>query len=87
MLQARLKLSERRACRIVGQHRSTQRHSSLPGRGDDALRKRLHESAERESGGVSASLGGASPGGLVGQPQEGAGPMAGGGAESAGTHP
>jgi transposase InsO family protein len=42
MLQGRLGLSERRACQITGQHRSTQRHQ--PRRGadrDDALRERL----------------------------------------------
>ena len=32
MLQDRLGLSERRACRYVGQHRSTQRHSRGRGR-------------------------------------------------------
>ena len=42
MLRERLGLSERRACQITGQHRSTQRHQ--PRRGgerDDALRERL----------------------------------------------
>jgi len=44
MLVDRLRLSERRACQITGQHRSTQRHQ--PGRGgerDDALRERLRK--------------------------------------------
>jgi putative transposase len=43
MLQDRLGLSERRACQITGQHRSTQRH--LPSRAfdDGALRSRLRE--------------------------------------------
>ena len=44
MLMERLGLSERRACQITGQHRSTQRHQ--PGRGgdrDDALRERLRK--------------------------------------------
>ncbi len=44
MLQERLSLSERRACRITDQHRSTQRHE--PRRGgerDDALRARLRK--------------------------------------------
>jgi putative transposase len=44
MLQARLGLSERRACQVTGQHRSTQRHQ--PRRGadrDDALRERLRK--------------------------------------------
>ena len=30
MLQDRLELSERRACRVTGQHRSTQRRWSAP---------------------------------------------------------
>jgi len=30
MLQRRLGMSERRACRLVGQHRSTQRHIPVP---------------------------------------------------------
>jgi putative transposase len=41
MLQGRLALSERRACRVTGQHRSTQRRTPLRGRGDDALRSQL----------------------------------------------
>jgi putative transposase len=44
MLRERLRFSERRACQITGQHRSTQRH--LPWRGgdrDDALRARLRK--------------------------------------------
>ena len=42
MLQDRLGLSERRACRVTGQHRSTQRRPPARGRGDDALRTELH---------------------------------------------
>jgi putative transposase len=42
MLQQRLGLSERRACRVTGQHRSTQRHQPLcAGDRDDGLRARL----------------------------------------------
>jgi putative transposase len=41
MLQDRLALSERRACRITGQHRSTQRGVPTRGRGADALRQQL----------------------------------------------
>ena len=41
MLQDRLELSERRACRVTGQHRSTQRRPPAHGRGDDALRTAL----------------------------------------------
>lgn len=36
-------MSERRACQIAGQHRSTQRHRPQRRRGDDALRVRLRE--------------------------------------------
>ena len=42
MLQDRLELSERRACRVTGQHRSTQRRLPARGRGDEALRTELH---------------------------------------------
>ena len=38
MLQDRLELSERRACRVTGQHPSTQRRLPERDRGDDALR-------------------------------------------------
>ena len=38
MLQDRLGVSERRACRYVGQHRSTQRHESVVASDDGALR-------------------------------------------------
>jgi putative transposase len=41
MLQDRLGISERRACRIVGQHRSTQRHESDLAPDDQALRSQL----------------------------------------------
>lgn len=41
MLQTRFDLSERRACRIAGQHRSTQRRVPVRGQGDDALRSEL----------------------------------------------
>jgi hypothetical protein len=43
MLQDRLGLSERRACRVAGQHRSTQRHEPNVAPDDAALRKRLRE--------------------------------------------
>ncbi len=44
MLEARLELSERRACRITGQHRSTQRHRPRrPVDRDDALRGELRK--------------------------------------------
>jgi putative transposase len=41
MLQDRLGLSERRACQIAGQHRSTQRHQAAVAVDDAALRARL----------------------------------------------
>jgi putative transposase len=45
MLQARLGLSQRRACRIVGQHRSTQRHHPENPDPDKDLRRRLRDFA------------------------------------------
>jgi len=39
MLQDRLGLSERRACRFAGQNRSTQRHCPQVAQDDQALRK------------------------------------------------
>ena len=42
MLMDRLGLSERRACQITGQHRSTQRRADPLVGGDDGLRARLH---------------------------------------------
>jgi putative transposase len=43
MLEDRLGLSERRACQITGQHRSTQRRELCVARDDGALRGRLRE--------------------------------------------
>ena len=43
MLRERQSLSERRACRITGQHRSTQRHEPRRGDRDEALRARLRK--------------------------------------------
>ncbi len=43
MLQDRLSLSERRACEIAGQHRSTQRHEPRLPDDDERLRRRLRE--------------------------------------------
>jgi putative transposase len=45
MLMDRLGLSERRACRVAGQHRSTQRHRDPDVGRDDGLRRRLREIA------------------------------------------
>jgi putative transposase len=47
MLQDRLGISERRACRIVGQHRSTQRHEPEVGPDDAALRAELRRISRR----------------------------------------
>ena len=46
MLQARLDLSQRRACQIVGQHRSTQRHHPAQPDPDRELRERLRAFAK-----------------------------------------
>jgi len=46
MLQDRLGPSERRACRIAGQNRSTQRHCPQVAPDDAALRKRLRKISE-----------------------------------------
>ena len=45
MLCERLKLSERRACEITGQHRSTQRHEPELAPEEEALRRRLRRLA------------------------------------------
>jgi putative transposase len=42
-LRDRLGMSERRACRLAGQHRSTQRHRAVVADDDAALRARLRE--------------------------------------------
>jgi putative transposase len=48
MLRDRLGVSERWACRVVGQHRSTQRYEPTRAEDDAALRQRLREiSVER----------------------------------------
>jgi putative transposase len=47
MLQDRLGISERRACRIVGQHRSTQRHQPDLAPDDAALRAELRNISRR----------------------------------------
>jgi putative transposase len=48
MLQDRLKLSERRACEIAGQHRSTQRHEPIAAPDDQALRRALRKIANKK---------------------------------------
>lgn len=47
MLQDRLGLSERRACRFAGQNRSTQRHRPKVAPDDQALRRRLRKISEQ----------------------------------------
>jgi transposase InsO family protein len=47
MLQDRLGISERRACRYVGQHRSTQRHEPQVAGEDQALRSELRRISRR----------------------------------------
>jgi putative transposase len=46
MLEARLGLSQRRACQIVGQHRSTQRHEPVEADPDWELRRWLRDFAK-----------------------------------------
>ena len=46
MLRDRLCLSERRACRIAGQNRSTQRYCPQLAQADQALRARLRKISE-----------------------------------------
>jgi hypothetical protein len=43
MLRDRLGVSERWACRVVGQHRSTQRHEPETAGDDAALRASFHD--------------------------------------------
>ena len=47
MLVDRLGLSERRACRITGQNRSTQRHCPQVAPDEQALRRRLRKISEQ----------------------------------------
>ena len=47
MLRDRLNVSERRACRFIGQHRSTQRREPVAARDDQALRAALRAFAGR----------------------------------------
>jgi putative transposase len=57
MLRDRLGVSERRACRYVGQHRCTQRYESVRAADDAALRVELRKvSAERPRWGTAARI-------------------------------
>ena len=48
VLRERFGVAERRACRVVGQHRSTQRRPARPApAGDEKLRRRLRRFARR----------------------------------------
>jgi transposase InsO family protein len=47
VLQERLGISQRRACSIVGQHRSTQRHQPAVADPDGDLRERLRQFANK----------------------------------------
>jgi putative transposase len=70
MLQDRLALSERRACQIAGQHRSTQRNEPLRALDDDALRARLRKiSRDRPRWGYRRAHAQLLEGGLGTQPQ------------------
>ena len=80
MLQDPLDISERRACEIARQHRSTQRHEPKLAGDDQALRARLRElSAQRPRWGLPPSPREALRGGLVSQPQARAADLARGG--------
>ncbi len=46
-VQSRVRRSERRVCRVLGQPRSTQRYVSIPRDGDEPLVRRLHELVRR----------------------------------------
>ena len=46
-LQDELELSQRRACKVVGQPRATQRHTVQPDAAEQRLRERLNEFSEQ----------------------------------------
>jgi putative transposase len=72
MLQKRLDLSQRRACAIVGLHRSTQRHEPAEADSDRDLRQRLRRFAKTHPRwGYRRAPRRAGPGGLGREPQEG----------------
>ena len=69
MLQERLSVSERRACRITGRHRWRQRHGRRRGDRDEGLRTRLGKLFPRASAlGVSSCVGFAARRGMAGEP-------------------
>ena len=57
-LQRALELSQRRACKVVGQPRATQRHAPKPDAAEDLLRARLNEfSRQRPRAGYRTACG------------------------------
>ena len=57
-LQRELELSQRRACKVVGQPRATQRHASQPAAEEKRLRERLNEfSRQRPRAGYRTACG------------------------------
>jgi transposase InsO family protein len=57
-LQSELELSQRRACKVVGQPRATQRHTPQPDAAEDRLRARLNEfSRQRPRAGYRTACG------------------------------
>ena len=79
-------MSERRACLLVGQHRSTQRYERLPAEYELRLVARMNELAAVASAlWLPADLGAAPRGGLAGEPQADRAAVAPGGASGAST--
>jgi hypothetical protein len=74
-------VSERRACRVTGQQRTTQRHARRVLAPEEALRARLRgDCADVAAGRLPARLGAATQRGVAGQPQACAKALARGGA-------
>ena len=85
MLSRPLGVSERWACRVVGQHRSTQRHEPKAAGDDAALRAELRAVLGGAAAvGVPPRAPSAARGGLGGEPQAGAAAVARGGPAGAG---
>ena len=69
MLRDRLGVSERWACRVCGQHRSTERYEPKRAEDDAALRAELRKfSADRPRRGLPSRASSAAGGGVVGEP-------------------
>ena len=79
MLRDRFGVSERWACRVVGQPRSTQRHAPS-GRDERRCAAELREFSVDDRGGDGGARPSAAGGGLGGEPQAGAAAVARGGA-------